>query len=62
MVIMTHVRFHFNRLMSSLIFGIWASEPLPAWRTTEKAEPDRVDGHQAFESLSLLGALMFLLK
>ena len=28
--------------MLTLIFGIWASEPPPAWRTTEKAEPDRV--------------------
>ena len=29
--------------MLTLIFGIWASEPPPgAWRTTEKAGPDRV--------------------
>ena len=42
---MTHAKFHFNRLMLTLIFGIRASEPPPppwAWRTTEKAEPDRV--------------------
>ena len=24
---MTHAKFHFNRLMLTLIFGIWASEP-----------------------------------
>ena len=27
MVIMTHAKFHFNWLMLTLIFGIWASEP-----------------------------------
>ena len=27
MAIMTHAKFHFNRLMLTLIFGIWASEP-----------------------------------
>ena len=27
MDIMTHARFHFNRLMLTLIFGVWASEP-----------------------------------
>ena len=32
MGIMTHAKFHFNRLMLTLIFGIRASEP----------EPDRV--------------------
>ena len=43
MAIMNHAKFHFNRLMLTLIFGIWASElPPPAWRTTEKAGPDRV--------------------
>ena len=43
MDIMTHAKFHFNRLMLTLISGIWASEPPPlAWRTTEKARPDRV--------------------
>ena len=26
MDIMTHAKFHFNRLMLTLIFGIWASE------------------------------------
>ena len=40
---MTHAKFHFNWLMLTLIFGIWASEPPPwAWRTTEKAGPNRV--------------------
>ena len=32
-------------LMLTLVFSIWASEPSPpprAWRTTEKARPDRV--------------------
>ena len=42
MAIMTHAKFHFNWLMLTLIFGIWASEPPRAWRTTEKAGPDRV--------------------
>ena len=27
--IMTHAKFNFNQLMLTLIFGIWASEPLP---------------------------------
>ena len=40
--IMAHAKFGFNPLMLTLIFGIWASEPLRAWRTTEKAGPDRV--------------------
>ena len=26
MAIMAHAKFHFNRLMLTLIFGIWASE------------------------------------
>ena len=45
MDIMTQAKFHFNRLMLTLIFGIRASgAPLPrAWRTTEKAGPDRVN-------------------
>ena len=42
MAIMTHAKFHFNWLMLTLIFGIWASEPPRALRTTEKAGPDRV--------------------
>ena len=29
MAIMTHAKFHFNWLMLTSIFGIWASEPLP---------------------------------
>ena len=29
MAILTHAKFHFNRLMVTLIFGIWASEPPP---------------------------------
>ena len=44
MAIITHAKFHFNWLMLTLIFGIWASEPPRAWRTTEKAGPDRVKG------------------
>ena len=44
MAIMTHAKFHLNWLMLTLIFGIWASEPpRRAWRTTEKAGPDRVN-------------------
>ena len=27
MAIMTHAKFHFNWLMLTLIFGVWASEP-----------------------------------
>ena len=27
MAMMTHAKFHSNRLMLTLIFGIWASEP-----------------------------------
>ena len=42
MDIMTHAKFHFNRLILNLIFGIRASEPTWAWRTTEKAGLDRV--------------------
>ena len=36
--------------MLTLIFGIWASEPPPpwAWRTTEKAGPDRVNKLREF--------------
>ena len=29
MDIMTHAKFHFNRLMLTLIFGVWVSEPPP---------------------------------
>ena len=44
MDIMTHAKFYFNRLMLTLIFAIRASESPPrAWRTTEKAWPDRVN-------------------
>ena len=42
MDIMPYAKFHFNRLMLTLIFGIRAFEPPRAWRTTEKAGPDRV--------------------
>ena len=46
MDIMTHPKFHFNQLMLTLTSGIRASEPPPppppAWRTTEKAGPDKV--------------------
>ena len=41
MALMIPAKFHFNWLMLTLIFGIWASDPR-AWRTTEKAGPDRV--------------------
>ena len=44
MDMMTFAKFHFNQLMLNLIFGIRASEPPPrAWRTTEKAGPDRIN-------------------
>ena len=42
MAIKSHAKFHFNRLMLILIFGILASERPRAWRMTEKVEPDRV--------------------
>ena len=42
--VMTHAKFHFNRLMLTLIFGIRASDPPRAWRTTKKAGLDRVKG------------------
>ena len=49
MAIMTHAKFHFNWLMLTSIFGIWASEPpTRAWRTTEKAGPDRVKQRPLF--------------
>ena len=35
-------KFYFNRLMLTLIFGIWASEPSQAWQMIEKVGPDRV--------------------
>ena len=42
MDIMPHAKFHFNRLMLTLIFCIRASEPTTrAWRMTEKVGPDR---------------------
>ena len=47
MAIMTHAKFHFSRLMVTLIFDIRASElpppPPPTWRTTQEAEPDRFE-------------------
>ena len=48
MAIMTHAKFHFNWLMLTSISGIWASERggARAWRTTEKAGPDRVKCEQ----------------
>ena len=49
MQIMTHAKFYFNRPMLTLIFAIWASEPPRAWRTTEKAGPDRVNLNPVWE-------------
>ena len=40
MHIRTHAKFHFSPLMLTLISGI--GPPSLAWRTTEKAGPDRV--------------------
>ena len=54
MAIMTHAKFHFNWLMLTSIFCIWASESPRAWRTTEKAGPDRVkSGVSYFSTVSL---------
>ena len=54
MAIMTHAKFHFNWLMLTLIFGTWASEPPRAWRTTEKAGPDKVSSHDFGQVCGLL--------
>ena len=43
MAIMTHVMFHFNWVMLTLIFGIRASQPPTPPQTTEKAGPDGVE-------------------
>ena len=43
MTIMTYAKFHFSRLIVTLIFGIWASDPHPSRRRTERAGPDRVN-------------------
>ena len=52
--IMTHAKFNFNQLMLTLIFGI------QAWRTTEKAEPDRVnDFGQTFNPILPGGGAYF---
>ena len=60
MAIMTHTKFHSNRLMLTLVFGIWASEPPPpppprAWRSTDKTGPDRVKQRQAVSKLRISG-------
>ena len=54
MAVMTHAKFHFNWLMLTSIFGIWASEPPWAWRTTEKAGPDRVNCDKTYDKLKLI--------
>ena len=51
---MTHAKFNFNQLMLTLIFGIRASEPLQAWRTTEKAGPDRVKVQNTAQKLNFV--------
>ena len=47
MVIISDAKFHFNRLMLTLILASGALNPSPppprAWRTTEKTGPDRVN-------------------
>ena len=42
MVIMTHAKFYFNRLMLTLTIGIRASETPHAWQMIEKVRYDRV--------------------
>ena len=40
MAIMTHAKFHSNRLMLTLIFGVWASEPpSPPWPGDQLKKP-----------------------
>ena len=47
MAFMAHAKFHFNWLMLTSIFGIWASEPpTRAWQTAEKAGPDGVNSQK----------------
>ena len=60
MAIMIHAKFHFNWLMLTLIFGIWASEPPQAWRTTEKAGPDRVKSSCRLAQLFLVISAVIL--
>ena len=40
MDIMTHEKFHFNRLMLTLILASGPLSPPRVWRMTEKAGPD----------------------
>ena len=48
MDIMIHAKFHFNRLMLTLIFGIWASEPpLGPGERLKRPGPIRLTLHQA---------------
>ena len=54
MAIMTHAKFHFDRVMLTLVFAIWASEP---WRTTEKAGPYRVKVHMFLKKIVISAAL-----
>ena len=54
MDIMIRAKFYFKRLMLTLIFCVWASEPPPrAWRATEKAGPDRVKFLNIFFSVTV---------
>ena len=60
-VIMTHAKFHFNWLMLTLIFGIWATEPPPpprplAWRKTENSRPDTVNRGKSSTFLTHISA------
>ena len=57
MDIMTHEKFHFNRVMLTVIIFIQASEPPPpplAWQTNEKAGPDRVNSKTSLFLSNLL--------
>ena len=51
MAIMTHAKFHFNWLMFTSIFGIWASEPPPPPGPGERLKRPGLIGLRVIEQL-----------